>query len=175
MAQKPRGRPKAFNDKTDQNTVQALDRGLDILTHVALNPGRTLSEIAEDTGEAIATVFRALVTLQGHGMVEVDEPGQFWHIGPGAFRVGSAFLRRTKVVERARQPMDQLMRETGETANLGIEVKDEVFFVAQVETYEAIRAFFPPGTRAPMHSSGIGKALAEALAARGAHVIIADI
>ncbi|MGB3250372.1 MAG: helix-turn-helix domain-containing protein, partial [Tabrizicola sp.] len=130
MAQKPRGRPKAFNDKTDQNTVQALDRGLEILSHVALNPGRTLSEIAEDTGEAIATVFRALVTLQGHGMVEVDEPGQFWHIGPGAFRVGSAFLRRTKVVERARQPMDALMRETGETANLGIEVKDEVFFVA---------------------------------------------
>ena len=72
MAQKPRGRPKAFHDKTDQNTVQALDRGLDILTHVALNPGRTLSEIAEDTGEAIATVFRALVTLQGHGMVEAD-------------------------------------------------------------------------------------------------------
>ena len=141
MAQKPRGRPKAFNDKTDQNTVQALDRGLEILSHVALNPGRTLSEIAEDTGEAIATVFRALVTLQGHGMVEVDEPGQFWHIGPGAFRVGSAFLRRTKVVERARQPMDALMRETGETANLGIEVKDEVFFVAQVETYALGGAF----------------------------------
>jgi IclR family acetate operon transcriptional repressor len=159
MAQKPRGRPKAFHDKTDQNTVQALDRGLDILTHVARNPGRTLSEIAEETGEAIATVFRALVTLQGHGMVEVEEPGQFWHIGPGAFRTGSAFLKRTKVVERARQPMDQLMRDTGETANLGIEVRDEVIFLAQVETYEAIRAFFPPGTRAPMHSSGIGKAL----------------
>ncbi|MFN3575568.1 MAG: HTH-type transcriptional regulator BhcR [Tabrizicola sp.] len=159
MTRKPRGRPKAFNDKTDQNTVQALDRGLDILSFVARNPGRTLSEIAEETGEAIATVFRALVTLQGHGMVEAEEPGQFWHIGPGAFRVGSAFLRRTKVVERARLPMDALMRETGETANLGIEVKDEVFFVAQVETYEAIRAFFPPGTRSPMHSSGIGKAL----------------
>ena len=159
MALKTRGRPKAFNDKTDQNTVQALDRGLEILSHVAANPGRTLSEIAEGTGEAVATVFRALVTLQGHGMVEVEEPGQFWHVGPGAFRVGSAFLRRTKVVERARQPMEALMRETGETANLGIEVGDEVMFVAQVEANEAIRAFFPPGTKGPMHSSGIGKAL----------------
>jgi IclR family transcriptional regulator, acetate operon repressor len=159
MAQKPRGRPKAFHDKTDQNTVQALDRGLQILAHVAAHPGRTLSEITEATGEAVATVFRALVTLQGHGMVEVEEPGQFWHIGPGAFRMGSAFLRRTKVVERARQPMERLMRETGETANLGVEVKDEVMFVAQVETFEAIRAFFPPGTSAAMHSSGIGKAL----------------
>ena len=159
MAQKPRGRPKAFHDKTDQNTVQALDRGLQILSHVAAHPGQTLSEIAEGTGEAVATVFRALVTLQGHGMVEVEEPGQFWHVGPGAFRTGTAFLRRTKVVERARQPMEALMRETGETVNLGIEVGDEVMFVAQVEAHEAIRAFFPPGTKGPMHSSGIGKAL----------------
>ncbi|MDQ2065975.1 IclR family transcriptional regulator [Xinfangfangia sp. CPCC 101601] len=159
MSVKPRGRPKSFHDKTDQNTVQALDRGLQILTHVAAHPGRTLSEIAEATGEAVATVYRALVTLQGHDMVELEEPGQFWHIGPGAFRTGSAFLRRTKVVERARQSMDQLMRDTGETANLGAELRDEVVFLAQVETHETIRAFFAPGTKGPMHSSGIGKAL----------------
>lgn len=159
MAQKPRGRPKAFNDKTDQNTVQALDRALVLLEHLAQGPGRTLSELAEDTGQAIATTFRALQTLQAHGMVEVEEPGQVWHIGAGAFRIGSAFQRRTKVVERARQPMDALMRDTGETANLGVEVRGEVLFLAQVETHEAIRAFFPPGTKGPMHSSGIGKAL----------------
>ena len=159
MAQKPRGRPKAFNDKTDQNTVQALGRGLLLLEHLAQGPGRTLTDLAEDTGQAVATTFRALQTLQAHGMVEVEEPGQLWHIGAGAFRIGTAFLRRTKVVERARQPMDVLMRETGETANLGIEVRGEVLFLAQVETHEAIRAFFPPGTKGPMHSSGIGKAL----------------
>jgi IclR family acetate operon transcriptional repressor len=159
MAQKPRGRPKAFNDKTDQNTVQALDRALVLLEHLAQGPGRTLSDLAEETGQAVATTFRALQTLQAHGMVEVEEPGQLWHIGAGAFRIGTAFLRRTKVVERARQPMDQLMRETGETANLGVEVRGEVLFLAQVETSEAIRAFFPPGTKGPMHSSGIGKAL----------------
>lgn len=159
MAQKPRGRPKAFNDKTDQNTVQSLDRALVLLKHLARRPGRTLSELAEETGQAVATTFRALQTLQGHEIVEVEEPGQLWHIGAGAFRIGTAFLRRTKVVERARQPMDQLVRDTGETANLGVEVRGEVLFLAQVETHEAIRAFFPPGTKGPMHSSGIGKAL----------------
>ena len=51
------------------------------------------------------------------------------------------------------------MRATGETANLGIERGGEVVFVSQVETHESIRAFFPPGTVSPMHSSGIGKAL----------------
>lgn len=156
---RPRGRPKAFHDKTDQNTVQALDRGLALLELVAARPGLSLSELAAASGEAVATVFRALVTLQGRDMVEAEEGGQLWHVGPGAFRVGSTFLRRTKVVERARHPMDMLMRDSGETANLGIEAGDEVLFLSQVETHEAIRAFFPPGTKAPMHVSGIGKAL----------------
>lgn len=159
MSTRPRGRPKAFNDKTDQNTVQALDRALSLLEHLARQPGLTLSQLTETSGLPVATVFRALVTLQSHAMVEVEEPGQFWHIGPGAFRVGTAFLRRTKVVERAQGAMEALMRDTGETANLGVEVQGEVLFLAQVETNEAIRAFFPPGTKGPMHSSGIGKAL----------------
>lgn len=154
-----RGRPKAFHDKTDQNTIQALDRALGLLELLAAHPGLTLSDLAQRADQAVATVYRALVTLQGHGMVEIEEPGQLWHIGGGAFRVGSAFLRRTKVVERARQPMEALMRDTGETANLGVEVGDEVLFLAQVETHEAIRAFFAPGTKGPMHVSGIGKAL----------------
>lgn len=156
---RPRGRPKSFNDKTDQNTVQALDRALGLLEILAVNSGLTLSELSLRSEQAVATVYRALVTLQTRGMVELEEPGQLWHVGGGAFRVGSAFLRRTKVIERARQPMDSLMRETGETANLGVEVGDEVLFLAQVETSQAIRAFFPPGTKGPMHVSGIGKAL----------------
>ncbi|MCV2876867.1 IclR family transcriptional regulator [Rhodobacteraceae bacterium XHP0102] len=154
-----RGRPKAFHDKTEQNTVQALDRALAVMEVVAQKPGLRLSELAEETGQATATLYRALTTLQMRGMVECDEMQQVWHIGAGAFQVGSAFLRRTNVVERSRAGMTQLMRETGETANLGVEMQDEVLFLTQVETHEAIRAFFPPGTRAPMHVSGIGKAL----------------
>lgn len=34
-----------------------------------------------------------------------------------------------------------------------------MLFLSQVETHEAIRAFFPPGTLSAMHISGIGKAL----------------
>jgi IclR family acetate operon transcriptional repressor len=156
---RPRGRPKSFHDKTDQNTVQSLDRALMILRVVSEATGLTLSDLAQRTGQSVPTVYRALTTLQTHAFVEIEEPGQLWHVGGGAYRVGSGFLRRTKVVERARQPMDRLMRTTGETANLGVEHRDQVLFLAQVETHEAIRAFFPPGTLGAMHVSGIGKAL----------------
>ena len=55
--------------------------------------------------------------------------------------------------------MRHLVEATGETSNLGIEKSGMVVFISQVETHESIRAFFPPGTQAPMHASGIGKAL----------------
>ncbi len=156
---RPRGRPKSFHDKTAENTIQSLDRALMILRVLSEGSGLTLSELAARTGQSAPTVYRVLTTLQTHGFAEIEEPGQFWHVGGGAFRVGSQFLRRTKVVERARQPMDRLMRETGETANLGVEMRDQVLFLSQVETHETIRAFFAPGTLGLMHVSGIGKAL----------------
>jgi len=157
--QRSRGRPKSFHDRTEQNTIQSLDRALMILKVVSEAGGLTLSQLAARADQSAPTVYRVLTTLQTHGFVEIEEPGQLWHVGGGAFRVGSQFLRRTKVVERARQPMDRLMRATGETSNLGVEHRDRVLFLSQVETHEVIRAFFPPGTLGAMHTSGIGKAL----------------
>jgi IclR family acetate operon transcriptional repressor len=152
-----RGRPKSFHDRTEQATVQSVERALLLLQVIAETPGLTLSELATRADQAPATVHRMLVTLSGQGFVESDD--QHWHIGPGAWRTGSAFLRRTKLTERAAGPMQALMQGTGETANLGVESGGEVLFLTQVETHEAIRAFFPPGTKSPMHVSGIGKAL----------------
>lgn len=92
-------------------------------------------------------------------MVDFEEANQLWHVGTGAFRVGSNFLRRTRLLERSRPVMERLMIETGETTNLAIIDHGEGIFVSQVETHEPIRAFFCPGTRGPIHASGIGKAI----------------
>ncbi len=100
-----------------------------------------------------------LTTLASHGMVEFDQETQLWSVGVETYRIGSAFLRRRKLVDRARAVMQELMETTGETANLGVAEDDCVVFVSQVETHQAIRAFFRPGTRSPFHASGIGKAI----------------
>lgn len=154
-----RGRPRAFHDKTEQNTIQSLDRAMMILETLGETGGMTLSELAAQLDQSPATAYRVLTTLETRGIVEIDQQRQTWHVGAGAFRIGSAFLRRTNLVERARPVMQRLMEVTGETANLGIENTRHVLFVSQVETHASIRAFFPPGTQSPMHASGIGKAL----------------
>lgn len=160
MAEKrARGRPRGFNEPKTQSTIQSLDRALDILELLARSSGLTLTEIANDLDQSPATAYRVLMTLEKRGVVEADANTQTWHIGPTAFRLGSAFLRRTGLVERSRPVMRSLMEATGETANLGIARENSILFVSQVETNETIRAFFPPGTRSPFHASGIGKAL----------------
>lgn len=154
-----RGRPKSFNDKSSQSRIQSLDRALDVLGCVAAGGGMTLTEIADELGQSTATIYRILTTFAARDALEMDQASQEWFVGSASFRTGSAFLRRTGLMERARPIMRVLMAQTGETANLGIESDGQVLFLSQVETAENIRAFFPPGSQSPMYASGIGKAL----------------
>ncbi|QFT91343.1 Acetate operon repressor [Roseovarius sp. THAF9] len=154
-----RGRPRGWDDKTDQNTIKSLDRAMEVLDYVSQHQGKALSELATEMDQSPATLYRVLVTLETRGLVEFDPEEQAWHIGPQAFIIGARFLRRTTLVERARPILRRLMEATGETANLGVETSGQVLFVSQVETHASIRAFFPPGTLSQMHASGIGKAL----------------
>lgn len=154
-----KGRPRSFAGSAAQATIQSLDRALDVLEALAGGQGMTLSDVSRQLGQSPATIYRVLTTLEARGMVEADPQTQSWHVGALAFRLGSAFLRRSSIMERSQPVMRRLMEATGETSNLGIEKNGAVMFVAQVETQESIRAFFPPGTVSPMHASGIGKAL----------------
>ncbi len=154
-----RGRPRGWDGGGGQAPIQALDRAMAVLETLSELSGATLSDLADETGVPTATLYRILTTLEQRGIVDFDPAPQTWAIGAGAFRIGSRFLRRTSLVERARPVLRALMEATGETANLGIARDGQVLFVSQVETHESIRAFFPPGTMSPMHASGIGKAL----------------
>ena len=173
-SRRARGRPRDWHDKTAQNTIKSLDRALEVLETLSDLGGSTLSELADAADQSPATVYRVLITMEGRGMVEFNPTEQLWNIGPRAFLIGSKFLRRTNLVERARPILRRLMEATGETANLGVERGGQVLFLSQVETHASIRAFFPPGTLSPMHSSGIGKALLAQLSDERLDDIIAE-
>jgi IclR family transcriptional regulator, acetate operon repressor len=156
---RPRGRPKSLRNDTQGPTVQALDRGLTLLQALAKEGNVILTDLALRVGMPPSSAHRVLATLQKHGFVEFDESTQEWAVGVEAFRVGSAYLVRSNLVEAAGKVMRDLMEETGETANLAISEGGDVVFISQVETHNPIRAFFRPGTRVHMQASGIGKAL----------------
>lgn len=169
-----RGRPRSVFTDSEAGTVKALERGLLVVKTLAREGGLPLGEIAERMQLPVSTAHRLLNTLQKHGFCSLDEQSQSWAVGLEAYRVGSAYLSGTNLIDIARPAMRRLMETTGETANLGIADEGDVVFIAQVEAHNPIRAFFRSGTRGAIHASGIGKALLAQMPAEKVRRIMRD-
>ncbi|RWR15580.1 IclR family transcriptional regulator [Paenirhodobacter populi] len=141
-------------------TVQAVDRALHLLETLAAHPdGVRLSDIARQVGLAPSTAHRLLTTLEQRGFAQFDTAKTHWHVGRKAFVVGVAYTRWQSFIAAATPYLRRLRDMSRETANLGVLEDGEVITVAQVESREIIRAIAPPGGRAPVMNSGMGKAI----------------
>jgi IclR family acetate operon transcriptional repressor len=145
-----------------------------LLRALAKDGRSTLSDLALRVGMPPSSAHRLLATLESNDLVEFRSATQEWMVGVEAFRIGNAFIQRNNLIEVGLEVMQRLVDETGETANLAIAHQGEVVFISQVETPNPIRAFFSPGTRVPMHASGIGKALLAELGRREIELILQD-
>lgn len=157
-----RGRPRLQPEQRQENTgtVQALERGLQLLKILSINGSASLTDLSLQVGIPASTAYRMLATLQSMDFVMFDESVQQWSVGLEAFTVGSSYFNRANLADASRSVMRQLMLDTGETANLAILTDGgQVTFLTQIECAHPVRAFHLPGTRSPAHSSGIGKAL----------------
>lgn len=156
---KTRGRPRSDISDKSVSTVAALERGLILLNALAKEGQASLTDLSLITEIPASTAHRLLMTFQAFNYVDFNQTTNHWRVGVEAFRTGSAFTWQLNIVEVAREIMHDLVHETGETANLAVPDGGDVVFISQVETSNPIRAFFNPGTRSPMHVSGIGKAI----------------
>ena len=141
--------------------VQSLVRALAILNGIAEAPGAgvTLTDVAQQVGLPASTAHRLLTTLEQERYVRFDPDGRLWSVGVQAFVVGSSFTKTRSLVSLARPHMRNLMEESGETVNLAVEDEGQAVYLAQVECRQMMRAFARPGSRVPLHCSGVGKAI----------------
>lgn len=141
-------------------SVQSVDRALHLLEALALrDEGARLSELAREVGLAPSTAHRLLTTLEQRGFAQFDQNQSQWHVGRRAFIVGMAFSQWQNMVAASMPYLRSLRDATRETTNLGVLEDGEVITMAQVESRQIIRAIAPPGGRAPVMNSGMGKAI----------------
>lgn len=159
-ASKRRGRPAHGPAGKRAGQVQSLARALTLLEHLSQHEhGVSLTEAAQAAGLAASTAHRLLRSLEHMDYVAQDEERGLWFVGVKAFTVGSAFVRARDIVAIARPFMRELMERSGETVNLAVLDHDEPVYLTQIECHQMIRAHALPGGRAPIHCSGVGKAL----------------
>src|SRR4029077_1957662 len=82
-----------------------------------------------------------------------------WYVGLQAFAVGTSFLSSRDFVAQSHPYMRRLMDQSGETVNPAILDGTAGVFVDQVQCREMMRTIVKLGSRAPLHASGVGKAI----------------
>lgn len=153
------GRP-AGSGKSTSGHSQSLVRGLNLLERLAASPGGlALSELAEEADFAPSTTHRLLQALQSQGFVTQDNELGVWKIDVKTFRIGNSFLEARDFLATSRPFLRRLTALTGETANLGVRDDGTAVFLAQSESPQMMRMITRLGSRAPLHASGVGKAL----------------
>lgn len=158
-------------DKAAGHT-QALSRGLGVLEALAAtDAGATLTALATQLDIPAPTAHRLLATLEAAGFVRAGPRGE-WQVGVRAFRAGVAFLAHRNLVVQAFPHLRELMDRAGETANLAVMEAGEAVFVGQVQCRELMRMSVKLGARAPLHASGVGKAMLAALDEQAAQAVL---
>ncbi len=159
-----RGRPARAGRAGETAQVQSLARALTLLELVSEREhGAALTELARAAKLAPSTAHRLLKSLELMRYVRQDQDRGLWFIGVQAFTVGNGFARGRDIVAVARPIMRELMQEVGESVNLAILDEGEVVYLSQIECHQMMRAHAMPGGRAPLHCSGVAKALLASL------------
>lgn len=161
---KPTASPTAKKPRENSGQVQSLCRALSILNVIAEEErGLTMTDIAGRAGLPLSTTHRLLTTLQHERFVRFDNDHSKWVMGVQAFIIGNAFVRSRDIIASSRPHMLELMERSGETVNLAVADQGECIYLAQVECRQMMRVHAKPGSRVPMHSSAVGKALLAAM------------
>lgn len=149
----------ATDDETDRNFVVALARGLEVLRAFGSAQAMGNGEIAAKTRLPKATVSRLTYTLTKLGYLQRDERLQAYRLDPRVLAFGFAALADLGVREIAHPLMEKLARDSGLSCGLGIRDRLSVMYLDVVDGGQAITLRVTVGSRLPLGTSAMGRAL----------------
>jgi IclR family transcriptional regulator, KDG regulon repressor len=142
---------------SDRYIVEAVSRALDVLEVFNHSEELTLKEVINRADLNKSRGFRLLYTLAERGYVERNLDGTRYRLGVRLFE-RAAQLRRD--VKQVAQPyMQQLHLRFNETVNLGVIHQGDVLYVDLLESSRPIRMSAMVGSRMPIASTSLGKAM----------------
>ncbi|GAA4714763.1 IclR family transcriptional regulator [Brevibacillus fulvus] len=155
---------------------KSAERVVDLLVLFAkCGTSLTLNEICTQLNLPKSSGFELVQTLLYKGFLEMDDPRlKTYRLGIGVFETGMAYLSNMEITQLARPVLQELNRQTGSTAFLGIEDKGKIVYLDKAESYSVMRPTAKLGSRRYMHTTGLGKALLAALPTEKVLTILSD-
>jgi DNA-binding IclR family transcriptional regulator len=156
--------PNGAATSSRSSEVSSVRKALELLG--SFSPQKSswpLSDLARHLHLPKSTVHNLLRTMQSLDFVRQNHETRTYQLGPRAMEVGLAFASSSNILFRARTAMNRLAEKTGETVKVGVLSNGEVLIVAAVESAHQLHTRGDRGTRWPLHSSSLGKAILSSL------------
>jgi DNA-binding IclR family transcriptional regulator len=123
--------------------------------------GLSLGELSKAIGLPRSTVQRIVDALDNEGFVLAATSYSGVRLGPALLSLAAS--TRFHIAEVARQTLEELAKECGETVDLSLVDQDKVVFIDQVSGTHRLTAVSAVGLSFSLHSSANGKAALAAM------------
>jgi len=144
--------------------LQSVQRALEVLEAVAEHQPVGVGELARLLDADKSAVQRALVTLHAVGWIRPTGRGPTtWELSSRPLILAGLARRPSDLLARTRPVLEELVRDTGETAMLALPDADRIVAVDVVESSHQLRTSPRLGSVLPPESSAAGIALFSAM------------
>jgi DNA-binding IclR family transcriptional regulator len=145
--------------ETKYNFIQSVGRAVAILEQFRDTRVLGVTTIANRIGIHKSTCFGLLHTLQLLGYIQQDQETGLYSLGLKAFELGQAYIGNLDLRALARPFLTDLMERFSETVHLVVAEGHRAVYIDKVETPSAMTISSKIGREAPLHCTGVGKAL----------------
>ena len=144
--------------------VQSLARAFAILEEIARNrDGIGLADLAKRVALHNSTAFHLVKTLVLLGYVRQMKDTKRYRIGRPLFALAASALDEVEMVSLATPVLEELSRETGESAHFSVPMGDAVVVLARTSGPGAFQLIDRAGAVRPAHCTALGKIMLAAL------------
>lgn len=119
---------------------------------------RSVSEVADRLGVHATTALRILHALHGWRLLD-RRPDGAYSLGAAVMELGQRALESIDIRDVALPFMRDLNQATGETVHLAILTNGHVVFIEKIESQHPVRMYSRIGLIAPLHCTGVAKAI----------------
>jgi IclR family pca regulon transcriptional regulator len=150
--------PRLRPDGPDRETMGGLAKGLAVLKAFSReHPAMTLTQLAQRTGLAPATARRCLRTFEELGYV--TRSGRSFLLRPKVLEIGAAYLESIDIETLTHNHLEEMARETGDSAALSVLDGTEIVYVARASIRTLMRLEAHVGSRFPAFATSMGRVL----------------
>jgi IclR family pca regulon transcriptional regulator len=152
--------------KARREAMGGLAKGLLVLRAFGRETrGLSLSEVASITELPAATARRCLLTLEELGYV--TRSGRTFLLRPKVLELGAAYLQAMDVETLTKTHLEDLARQTGDSAALSVLDGTEIVYIARASVRTLVRLEAHVGSRFPAYPTSMGRVLLSGLGADG--------